>query len=188
MSAVDAPSSCSYELDEEMRIVLVDPAWGTFAMENGAPELVPPAPLGRTLWSYISDPTTAQLWYQLLEKVRRTGASLVLQIRCDSATLKRYLDLRVSPRPFSGVRIETTIVRLESRVPVPLLDRDRQSSGGMLRMCSWCKRVMLCDRWVDVEEATASLRLFERTTLPEITHGMCPDCHTEVSALLADDR
>lgn len=32
------------------------------------------------------------------------------------------------------------------------------------------------------------MRLFERDALPEITHGMCPDCQAEVTALIHDDR
>jgi hypothetical protein len=30
--------------------------------------------------------------------------------------------------------------------------------------------------WVEVEEAVRELWLFERTQLPQITHGVCPDC------------
>jgi hypothetical protein len=39
--------SCTYELDDNLRIVAVDAAWSGFAIANAAPELAPPpGPLG----------------------------------------------------------------------------------------------------------------------------------------------
>ncbi len=46
--------------------------------------------------------------------------------------------------------------------------------------------IHLVDRWVEVEELASVLRLFERDVLPGITHGMCPDCHADMSALIDD--
>jgi hypothetical protein len=42
--------------------------------------------------------------------------------------------------------------------------------------------------WIDAEELVVSMRLFERRTVPELTHGMCPECHAAVIALIDDDR
>jgi hypothetical protein len=54
-------------------------------------------------------------------------------------------------------------------------------------MCSWCQRVRVSGRWVQVEEAVVLLDLMSRTTIPAITHGICEDCQgrirNEVSAL-----
>ena len=43
-------------------------------------------------------------------------------------------------------------------------------------MCSWCKRVDVEGAWSDVEAAVQRLRLFELTSLPQITHGICEPC------------
>jgi hypothetical protein len=167
--------------------VSVDPMWTVFAQENDAPELTPPGPYGRPIWEYISDSTTSHLWRQIFDKVQRTGDPLVVPVRCDSPTARRFLELLVSPRPVSGIRIDSTVVRIETRPAVLLFDLDRPRQG-MLRMCSWCKRVQVEGAWVEVEEVVISMRLFERRTVPELTHGMCPECHATVVALIDDDR
>ena len=185
---VEASSSCAYECDSEFRVVSVDPAWSEFAVANGAPELVSPGPLGRSLWSYIADPTTAYVFRQLFDKVMATGRSASVPIRCDSPTMRRYLNLTIDRRTGGGVRMTSTVVRLEPRPSVALLEPDRPRDAGMLKMCSWCKRAQLEGEWVEVEELTTALRLFERDTLPQITHGMCDECHAAIAAMIDDDR
>lgn len=185
MHPSQAVASCSYELDERFRIVAVDRAWTLFAEENGAPELVPPGPYGRPIWDYISDATTANLWRVIYEKVLRTGDPVIVPIRCDSPTARRFLELVVSRRPGFGLRVDSTVVRREDRPAVLLFDEDRPRQG-MLRMCSWCNRVLLHDDWVDAEVLVAAMRIFEQRTVPEVTHGMCPDCYREITGLLGN--
>jgi hypothetical protein len=177
--------SCSYELDERFRIVSVDPGWTAFACENGAPELAEPGPIGRPIWDYISDATTAAMWRQIFGKVLSSGVPMVVPIRCDSPTLRRFLELVVAPAPGSGLRVSSTVVRVEERleVPLPVAASPREA---LLRMCSWCQRVLADGQWIEPEQLVTRLRLFESGALPDITHGMCPDCHREVNDLVGD--
>ena len=75
MSNVVATETCSYELDDQLRLIAVDEGWTHFAQENGAAQLVPPAPFGRRVLDSISDPTTRLLWNEVFElggRVRRS--------------------------------------------------------------------------------------------------------------------
>ena len=54
-------ASCSYHLDERLTITEVGHGWDHFALENGAPELIWPAPLGRPLMLFVADATTVHL-------------------------------------------------------------------------------------------------------------------------------
>ena len=181
----DRTGACAYELDAELRIRAVDPAWSEFALANEAPELVvPPGPLGQPVLGYIQDATTVHLYQRLFEHVLRTGRPVKFPFRCDSPKMRRFLEMEIRPGPSSGLQLHTRVVRLEPRALSPLLDRAVQRSGVLLRMCSWCRAVDVAGRWCEVEEAVIALRLFERELLPAITHGICPPCHQRMEALL----
>ncbi len=87
------------------------------------------------------------------------------------------MNLIIEPRTPAGLRVETTLTRIEERPAVALLDRDTPRGGDLLRMCGWCKSVDVAGRWSEVEDAIAEMRLFERDLLPHVTHGICPRCY-----------
>lgn len=185
LSRREAPGACAYELDAELRVRAVDPAWSEFAQANQAPELaVSPGPLGQPIFHYIQDATTVHLYQQLFERVLRTGHPVVFPFRCDSPELRRFLEMEIRPGPSSGLQLHTRVLRLEPRVPGTLLDRAVRRGGSPLRMCSWCKAVDVGGRWCEVEQAVVVLRLFERELPPPITHGVCPPCQRRMEALL----
>lgn len=180
-AAPDAPAACSYELDYALNLVAADEAFATFALANEAPELKPPRCLGRPVLSYVADSTTAHLYRQLFERVRLTSRQVTFPIRCDSPSLRRYLELCIAPRT-GGFRIETTVTRIELREELALLDAGRVTDGTLLRMCSWCKKVDADGAWLEVEDAVEALGLFHRTPLPGLSHGMCESCYSDILA------
>jgi hypothetical protein len=182
----DDSGSCDYDLDAQFRIAAVDDRWTRFALANHAPELASPTLIGHSLILQFSDRTTAHLYEQLLTKVQRTGRPIVVPIRCDSPTLRRYIDLHIEPGPHGGIHIRSRIVRVEARAEVRLLDDAIPRSGEAVRMCSFCKRIDVSGEWHEVEEATLALHLLERDTLPPVTHGVCPACYERAMSLLAD--
>jgi hypothetical protein len=180
----NAPShSCGYELDENLNIVSIDAGWSDFARANGAPELASAALLGRPLMSRIAGDSTAHLYETLFDKVRRTRRPIVLPFRCDSPTQRRFLELTIAPGS-RGLRVSSTLLRVESRLRVSLLDPRKARSDEFLRMCSFCKQVKVEAGWCEVEDAVVALRLFERDLLPVISHGVCPACLQKTLALL----
>jgi hypothetical protein len=178
---MEEPTICTYELDDDARIIWVDAGWSVFAEANRAPELVPPrGALGQSALSCVADRTSALLYARLFERVLQTQTSITLPIRCDAPARRRYLNLTIEPRTPTGLRIQTTLVRTEERPPVALLDRDRPDGDGLLKMCGWCKSVQVAGRWCEVEDAIAEMRLFERDRPPHVTHGICPRCNERV--------
>ena len=184
-AAVPGSTSCVYELDGDLRISSVDTGWVEFAVANHAPELVPPpGPLGQSALSCIADSTSAFLYGRLFQRVSQTGRAITFPFRCDSPTLRRFLECRIEPRHPSGLRVVTTLMRTETREPVALLERRPQHGAGHLRMCGWCKAVDIEGRWCEVEEALVVTRLFEQDLLPDITHGICVSCSERMHQLL----
>jgi hypothetical protein len=46
----------------------------------------------------------------------------------------------------------------------------------------WCDRFEVDGEWVEVEEAARRLELFNRSELPTLSHGICPDCNAMLLA------
>ncbi len=176
--------SCSYEVDDDLKIVAVDEAWSEFARANDGMDLLPPRPLGRSLLSYIPDLPTAHVYGRLFDRIRQTGQPLSVPFRCDSPRLRRFLELRLEPRDEGGFRLSSVLLRAEPRPPVSLLERSRPRGTDMLLMCGWCKRVAIAEAWVEVEDAVSELKLFERKVLPDISHGICPGCLESTTSLI----
>ena len=164
-----------FSIDRHDEIVEVNDAWTTFALANDAPELVHERVLQRSLWDFIADATTRQLYGDLLLRVRR-GTPARFSFRCDSPTARRHLEMRLTPGPDDAVQFESVVLASEVRVQQPLWDRHVRRGEDLVRVCAWCKRVDLAGEWVEVEEAIGRLRIFERHDIPSLSHGICPDC------------
>jgi hypothetical protein len=178
---MNEPTTCAYELDADFRISWVDAGWSEFAIANNAPELVPsPGPLAQSALSCVADSTSALLYERLFHRVLETRMTIALPFRCDAPARRRYLNMIIEPRTPSGLRIETTLTRIEERPAITLLDRETPRGNELLRMCGWCKSVDVSGRWCEVEDAIAELRLFERDFLPRVTHGICLRCNERV--------
>ena len=164
-----------FSIDRHDQIVAVNDTWTTFALANDAPDLVNERVLQRSIWDFIVDTTTRQLYGDLLLRVRR-GIPARFPFRCDSPTARRHLEMRLTPKPDHTVRFESVVLASELRVQQPLWDRHVQRGEDLVRVCSWCKRVEMAGEWFNVEDAIGRLRLFERHAMPRLSHGICRDC------------
>lgn len=108
-------ATCSYELDPDLSLTVVDEGWTQFALENGAPELVPPAPLGRSVLDAISDPTTKLLYREMFTHAATVNRPVSFGIRCDSPEMRRQLLLTITARPAASA----STARCDGPAPTP---------------------------------------------------------------------
>lgn len=169
-----------YRLDSADRVSDVDDERLPFAAENGAPSLTPDAVLERSLYSFISDPTTTHLWQELLTRVR-AGGLLDLNVRCDAPAWARLIRIRACAEPGGAMALTTDILRTDHREPLPV--PPARSSESHLRLCSWCQRLQMPDSdWVDLAEGIGRLDLFDGMSPGLISHGICTDCYARALA------
>lgn len=172
---MDAP--VVYSVDASDAIVHVNEAWRSFAAANDGSALLPPAILGRTLWEFITDDVTLQLYRRLLARVRGGSGPVQFAFRCDSPGMRRLLEMNILADIGGGVTFVVHPLVLEQRDRVELLDPHALRAGRLLRLCGWCKRIPDADgRWMEVEEALPTLEVFAGARVPAITHGICGDC------------
>jgi hypothetical protein len=121
----------------------------------------------------------------ILKRVR-AGRAMQFRYRCDSPASRRQFEMAVTPQEPGMVQFASTLLSEEARPPVAALEEGRARDDRLLPVCSWCQRVALPDgAWVAVEEAVARMNYLEASTLPEITHGICPTCSAEMMRMLS---
>jgi hypothetical protein len=176
----DAVSEIIYRVNDRDEIVHVSEGWCAFARANHGPEDV----LHRPLWDFVADPTTRQLYRDVLAAVRG-GRVIHFELRCDSPAIRRLLEMVISPADAGQVEFRTRVLWEQPRPPAEMLGSDPSRSGELLRACGWCKLVNVGGEWVEVEQAVARLRLFDRPRLPMLTHGICDGCYARMIQTLA---
>lgn len=182
----DAPQSRSigpedilYRINTRDEIVYINTQWQRFAAENTPPgsdaKLTPDQVIGRSLWTFITDRTTREI-YQVIVKRVRAREIVHFSFRCDSPDCRRLLQMDITALPDGSVEFHTFPLYVESRLSQPLLEHATPRGDSLMLMCSWCNRVRVDTGWVEIEVAVAEEALFEEEMLPALSHGICDDC------------
>jgi len=176
-----------YWIDAQDRVIRVNDEWAKFAEENdGGPVGPATGILGRTLWSFIEDPTLSELYVKMVLLARK-GRPVAFGFRCDAPCFRRLFQMRISAGRGEEVEFASTLESEEPREAVSLLDCRQPRNEHFIRMCSWCQRVQADGQWMPVEVAVVVLNLLSGPTVPAVTHGICEDCNArvmvEISAL-----
>lgn len=181
-------SNIIYRINGDDLIVFVNEAWDRFALRNDAPDLVGANVLERSLWDFIDDETTCQLYKDILAIVR-TGKILHFNFNCDSPDRIRFMEMIISAEKNGGIQFQTKTLQTRARPPESLLDRNARRTQGFLHICSWCKAIETGqEEWKDVEEAISILDLFKRDKLPHLTHGICDSCYLRISEKITERK
>jgi hypothetical protein len=174
-----------YRVNNQDLIVFVNEEWDQFAAANGGAHLKADQVLNRSLWSFISDPTTKQLYRQIMKRIR-DGRSVRFSLRCDSPNCRRLLEMEVDLREGGAAEFVTrTLWEEDRKIPV-LLEPSAARFADWLRVCSWCEKVCVGEAWTEVEEAVTRLQLFEQSPMPSLTHGICEPCHHTMRKTIAE--
>ena len=168
----------TYLIDRRDVITAVSEGWAPFARANGAPRLEDV--LGRSLWDYVVDDTTRQMYRDLSARVR-DGHQVAFPYRCDAPSLRRFMRMTMRQAPDRGVVFDSVVERTEARPRAPLVSGPPPGSSGVIvRVCSWCRRVHVRETWQEVEAAVEALGLFAGGPEPALSHGMCEDCYARI--------
>ncbi len=170
---------CSYVVDADDIVLAVDQGFHDFARDNGAPSLSRGV-VGSLVWRFIADAPSRHLYQLLFTHARETGRTVRVPHRCDSPNVLREMAIEIIPGPRRSLQIVSRSVRAEAREPIELLDPMVPRSGDLIRLCSWCKALLVDDAWIPLEEALVTTTLRDRASVPPVSHSACPDCTTRV--------
>ena len=174
-------SDCiTYHINDEDKIVYLSEEWGSFANENMAGILSAGNVLNKSIYEFIADDNSRQLYALLFQRVRNQPVSVQFPFRCDSPEKRRYMVMEIYPVENGLLALKSCIVREEIRQAVLLLDRNIERTAEYLKICGWCKKVDVNGVWMEAEPALKSLGLLGETRLPNLSHGMCDDCYENI--------
>ncbi|HEX4670092.1 MAG TPA: hypothetical protein VH275_08995 [Solirubrobacterales bacterium] len=130
------------------------------------------------LWDFVAGEELEKLQRMLLRRIRGELRSADIPCRCDGPEVRREMDLHIAAQSSGRFVLFSARLRAEQQRDEfqPLLDAETPRGQETLTMCGWCDRFLVDGEWVEVEEAVARLGLFALPELPEISHGVCPDC------------
>lgn len=166
-----------YTVDADDVVCHVDYWWLAFAAENGAPDLTEATVIGRSLWEFIADRPTRQLYRELHARIRSTGQAIHVPFRCDSPTLRRDMRMTISRGEDGALEYESKLLKTTPQRRLLSLSRTSDRSEAFLTMCSCCKRSLLEPRgWLDMEDIALRLKLYDQQTVPGLRYTLCPHC------------
>lgn len=174
-----------YLIDSQDRLVTVSPQWLEFALNNHGEGLTPEHVAGRSLWDFISDDATRELYKAVLAHVR-SGARTELVLRCDAPERRRLIEMNVLLLPDGNVEFKTVLLASKPRPAQRLLDKDTPRTAQHVMVCSWCDQVNTgVDQWGDVEVAMELLHLTRDAELPMVDPVVCPKCYARVQEIIS---
>jgi hypothetical protein len=169
------PLSIRYWIDAQDRISAVNQDWLRFAAENGPGPSERRPIVGTSLWSFIADPTVGELYRQMVGAAR-LGRAVRFKYRCDAPSFRRLFEMRIQGAGDGAVEFASDLLDEEARPSVALLDVSQPRNSNFVRVCSWCQRIAVGEKWLPVEEGVRALGPMEHDTLPGLTHGICAEC------------
>lgn len=170
----------TYRIDGNDCINYVSKEWVDFAQENGAPELTESNVIGKSLWGFISDSDTRQIYQELLKKTRAHNTDQKIEFSCDTPGIARLMQIRMTPVGNDLIEFACVTVEEKYRTPIILLNGKSGTGTELVKMCSWCKKIYLSGKWWELDEAINLSAAFSVSPPPSITHGICGGCKTKL--------
>lgn len=172
-----AHSPIEYRIDASDRITYVNSTWDAFADANNGAGARASEVVGRSLWDFITDVSTREIYRQALARIR-AGVDLQFSFRCDAPECARLLEMTISRADESGSVAFWTREISETRREIAWTSQGDGSAPAeeLLRVCGWCNRVDVHGEWMELEDAVPRLKLMEFPEARMITHGICESC------------
>ena len=175
-----------YRIDARDRLEYVNGAWDEFARANDGESLVSAKIRLTSLWDYLTDNPTRQIYRDLVSRVR-SGRRARFEFRCDSPDKRRLLSMTMRAAGLGSVEFSVSAVKIEQRAPQALLDPAAPRGDRLIRVCAWCKKAEVDGAWLEIEEAVAQADWLRQTILPRLTHGMCEGCEKHMTEIGWDE-
>lgn len=161
----------SYVVDNDDLIVDISQDWEAFANDNDAKNLDKANVLGKPLFQYISGDTTRMFVWSLFNNARMLRKQYVKNYRCDSAMLKRYMEMTITPSDNGILEISNRILATEAKK----YRTEIVYYQSRIRRCSMCNRLNHNDDWSEADELVETGVLESEKNI-YVIYTVCDSC------------
>jgi hypothetical protein len=169
LAALDADIGSVYAIDGTATITYVNPAFGAFAVANGASTVADTA-VGTSLSSVIPA-VLATFYADALERVFAHGLAWEHDYECSSPTVHRRFRMQIRPLPDGNLAIVTNDATLTEPLGTGgAPDPARYAANGLILQCAHCRRVRAVDGGWELVPAWIA-----HPPHP-VSHGLCDVC------------
>jgi hypothetical protein len=167
-----------YVLDIDNNIIAIQGSWDAFAYDNNATEISATQVIGKPLLRYVSGNVTRQFWTDVFLKARNAFSPVSLDYRCDSPSLRRFMNLSVTvDNEVEGrLRLRSTCLRIEERDTPVIIERARERSRETSTRCSVCNKILCRDQWTEADDLNSS-----NSKVLQVVYGVCSNCKSILS-------
>jgi len=178
--AIESDPSVIFVLDQDLRIRLCNGAWDRFALENGGAHLLRRSILGRPIFDFISG-NLADHYRKVFRQTLQRDIVWQQDYECSSPSVLRRFCMHVYPVRGELLIVNSLLVQSEhDREVSPAIEAHYRDSGGILLMCSNCRRV----RAKGPEARWDWVPGFVLSPPARVSHGLCPPCYEYYSSKL----
>lgn len=167
-----------YRLDRKDTIVDVGGAWDRFANENDGQSLTAERIRGQSLFAHIVGTATREFVWTLLDAARKLQQPVTRCYRCDSPTLKRYMEMTIEPDPRGLLLVRHRLLSTEplQRPIVFKVAASGTARRALIVRCSSCNRVRAEGAWLEPEAALSKGQVPTDQGVARVAYGVCSDC------------
>ena len=165
----------SYWMNSSGTVLRIGGPWDAWLGDDGElPDRCHQAKIiGNSIFSFVENDGVRHVYSTMNTRVFETGKTIVFRFRCDSAWLRREMQMSIA-KDGDALRYDSTIISVTRRErPLP---QPTTAATTLVAMCSFCKDYRFpvkSLRWNDIES------LFIEPLLPDrfsVKHGICERC------------
>ena len=125
------PHVIAHQVDDEDTICFSNRDYDEFAVTNSSLNVASAAVLNRSLWDFIVDVPTRELYREILKRVR-DGSLIRIDFRCDSPTWRRLMQMEIASGDNQTVEFRVRTKEQTGRPYQSLLDNEAARSDEFL--------------------------------------------------------
>ncbi|UOD35153.1 hypothetical protein DSN97_02100 [Deferribacteraceae bacterium V6Fe1] len=133
--------------------------------------------IGKNYFDFSYDEILIKILKNMFSKVRANKKIFSTTYRCDNDDYIRYFELNIIPLNNGQIKLEHILTKQTKREKSL---KDFTQSSKLYKMCAWCNKILVNDKFIEIEHAINNLKIFDEEGIPNFTHGLCESCKRQL--------
>ena len=127
----------------------------------------------------LVSPNKHHIYESIINKVRLENKTFSIPFHFDSTGKRYFMTLNISSDFNQDIILDTELLGEKN---LDRITENNSENSAIIIMCSWCKDIEYNGKWLKFETAISQLELFNQSSVPSVSHGICNCCAINVRA------